>query len=151
MSSSVPKIEEITLDKKGTGLGFNIRGGTDNMHVGKDSGIFVTTVKPNGAASKDGRLQPGDKILEINGNDLREVAHQSAVTHFHNSGDTVKLLVERGAEQRISEELKADGGVTSRFLNSSRRPSWSPWVYLPLGLAILGGAAVIVLYMRKRR
>ncbi|XP_064403427.1 synaptojanin-2-binding protein-like isoform X2 [Halichondria panicea] len=137
MSSSVPKIEEITLDKKGTGLGFNIRGGTDNMHVGKDSGIFVTTVKPNGAASKDGRLQPGDKILEINGNDLREVAHQSAVTHFHNSGDTVKLLVERGAEQRIS--------------NSSRRPSWSPWVYLPLGLAILGGAAVIVLYMRKRR
>ena len=48
-----------------SGLGFNIRGGTDNMHVGKDSGIFVTTVKPNGAASKDGRLQPGDKILEV--------------------------------------------------------------------------------------
>lgn len=104
MSSSIPKVEEIVLDKKGTGelfcyllntyslivihvficlviacyvqeqkivfnfisgLGFNIRGGTDNMHVGKDSGIFVTTVKPNGAASKDGRLQPGDKILEV--------------------------------------------------------------------------------------
>ncbi len=48
-----------------SGLGFNIRGGTDNMHVGKDSGIFVTTVKPNGAASKDRRLQPGDKILEV--------------------------------------------------------------------------------------
>lgn len=46
-------------------LGFNIRGGIDNIHVGKDPGIFVTTVKPTGAAAKDGRLQPGDKILEV--------------------------------------------------------------------------------------
>jgi len=48
-----------------TGLGFNIRGGTDNIHVGSDPGIFVTTVKPNGAAAKDGRLLAGDKILEV--------------------------------------------------------------------------------------
>ena len=48
-----------------TGLGFNIRGGVDNIHVGDDPGIFVTTVKPTGAAAKDGRLHPGDKILEV--------------------------------------------------------------------------------------
>lgn len=48
-----------------TGLGFNIRGGIDNQHVGHDSGIFITTVKPIGAAARDGRLQPGDKILEV--------------------------------------------------------------------------------------
>ncbi len=47
------------------GLGFNIRGGIDNIHVVGDSGIFVTTLKANGAAAKDGRLQPGDKILEV--------------------------------------------------------------------------------------
>ena len=47
------------------GLGFNIRGGTDNVHVGSDPGIFVTTVRPNGAAAKDGRLVAGDKILEV--------------------------------------------------------------------------------------
>lgn len=47
------------------GLGFNIRGGTDNIHVGSDPGIFVTTIKPSGAAAKDGRLKPGDKILEV--------------------------------------------------------------------------------------
>lgn len=51
------------------GLGFNIRGGTDNYHVLNDPGIFITTVKANGAAAKDGRLQPGDKILEV-----REIA-----------------------------------------------------------------------------
>ena len=48
-----------------SGLGFNIRGGVDNVHIGTDPGIFVTTVKPNGAAAKDGRLLPGDKILEV--------------------------------------------------------------------------------------
>ena len=47
------------------GLGFNIRGGIDNHHVEGDSGIFVTTVRVDGAAAKDGRLAPGDKILEV--------------------------------------------------------------------------------------
>ena len=32
---------------------------------------------------------------------LRDVAHQVAVSAFHNAGDRVTLLVERGAEQRI--------------------------------------------------
>ena len=47
------------------GLGFNIRGGLDNVHVEGDPGVFVTTIKMNGAAAKDGRLQPGDKLLEV--------------------------------------------------------------------------------------
>lgn len=47
------------------GLGFNIRGGIDNMHVGGDPGIFVTTIRPSGAAAVDGRLSTGDKILEV--------------------------------------------------------------------------------------
>jgi hypothetical protein len=48
-----------------SGLGFNIRGGTDNRFLRDDPGIFVTTIKPDGAAAKDGRLQRGDKILEV--------------------------------------------------------------------------------------
>lgn len=48
-----------------TALGFNIRGGTDNRHIGNDPGIFVTTIRPTGAAARDGRLQAGDKILEV--------------------------------------------------------------------------------------
>ena len=48
-----------------TGLGFNIRGGLDNLHIGTDPGIFVTTIKPGLAAAQDGRLNPGDKILEV--------------------------------------------------------------------------------------
>ena len=48
-----------------SGLGFNIRGGKDNIFVGSDPGIFVAMVRPDGAAAKDGRLQAGDKILEV--------------------------------------------------------------------------------------
>jgi len=79
---SSPDVEEIVLEKGSTGtsstitprlnmshfivgLGFNIRGGMDNHHVENDPGIFVTTVRVDGAAAKDGRLQPGDKILEV--------------------------------------------------------------------------------------
>ena len=38
---------------------------------------------------------------QINNNDLREVLHHTAVNHFHEAGEIVTLLVERGAEQRI--------------------------------------------------
>ena len=37
----------------------------DNIHVANDQGIFVTTIKMNGATAKDGRLMPGDKLLEV--------------------------------------------------------------------------------------
>ena len=48
-----------------TGLGFNIRGGIDIPHLPGDPGIFVTKLKENGAAYKDGRLKEGDKIIEV--------------------------------------------------------------------------------------
>ena len=47
------------------GYGFNIRGGTDNCHVGDDPGIFVTSMRPDGAAAKDGRLKKGDRIISV--------------------------------------------------------------------------------------
>ena len=40
-------------------------------------------------------------LVQLNNVDLREVPHQRAVSTFHSAGDTVTLLVERGAEQRI--------------------------------------------------
>ena len=48
-----------------SGLGFNIRGGIDIPHINGDTGIFVTKIRENGAAFKDGRLKEGDKILEV--------------------------------------------------------------------------------------
>lgn len=48
-----------------SGLGFNIVGGTDQQYVSNDSGIYVSRIKEDGAAARDGRLQEGDKILSV--------------------------------------------------------------------------------------
>jgi hypothetical protein len=50
---------------KGVGLGFNVRGGTDNPYVPDDPSIYVTRIRSDGAAAFDGRLGVGDKILEV--------------------------------------------------------------------------------------
>lgn len=47
------------------GLGFNIIGGKNAQYLPGDSGIFVTRVKPSGAAALDGRLREGDRIISV--------------------------------------------------------------------------------------
>ncbi|XP_042606502.1 disks large homolog 4-like [Cyprinus carpio] len=60
------KITELKLIKGPKGLGFSIAGGVGNQHVPGDNSIYVTKIIEGGAAHKDGRLQIGDKILELN-------------------------------------------------------------------------------------
>ena len=50
-------------------------------------------------------------VLQINGNDLREVQHQKAVSYFHDADKIVTLLVERGAEHRILVSTKIQRSV----------------------------------------
>ncbi|XP_040831303.1 synaptojanin-2-binding protein isoform X2 [Ochotona curzoniae] len=86
--------EEIHLTRGPSGLGFNIVGGTDQQYVSNDTGIYVSRIKENGAAALDGRLQEGDKILSVNGHDLKNILHQDAVNLFRNAGYAVCLRVQ---------------------------------------------------------
>nr|XP_048271840.1 synaptojanin-2-binding protein [Myodes glareolus] len=86
--------EEINLTRGPSGLGFNIVGGTDQQCVSNDSGIYVSRIKEDGAAARDGRLQEGDKILSVNGQDLKNLLHQDAVDLFRNAGYAVSLRVQ---------------------------------------------------------
>lgn len=87
-------VEEIELIRGPSGLGFNIVGGTDQQYVSHDSGIYVSSIKENGAAAVDGRLQEGDRILEVNGIKLENLLHKKAVDLFRSSGDHVVLKVQ---------------------------------------------------------
>ena len=62
------------------GLGFNIRGGKDFPFISGDSGIFVTKIRDKGAVANlrqnEKRLEPGDRLLEINGQSLEDVYHE---------------------------------------------------------------------------
>ena len=47
------------------GLGFNIRGGSDDPHLPDCPGIFITSIRPGGVADRDRRLKRGDRLLEV--------------------------------------------------------------------------------------
>ncbi|XP_035684712.1 synaptojanin-2-binding protein-like isoform X2 [Branchiostoma floridae] len=123
-------VEVIELNRGEAGLGFNIRGGVDMPHVEGDPGIFITKIREGGAAALDGRLQEGDKVLEINGTCIESVNHQEAVRLFLESGDIVRLKVLPGAERAI---LERDGSII-RTGKSSGQSQVLWW---------LGGAAAV--------
>ncbi|XP_066536045.1 synaptojanin-2-binding protein [Hoplias malabaricus] len=86
---------DIQLKRGPAGLGFNIVGGIDQQFLVDDSGIYVAKIKENGAAALDGRLQEGDKILEINGHKLQNLSHSAAVELFRTAGEDVHLRVQK--------------------------------------------------------
>lgn len=58
----------------GTSLGMTIVGGVDTPLMC----IMIQDIIPNGLAAMDGRLQPGDQILQADGEDLTQAKHWEA-------------------------------------------------------------------------
>ncbi|KAK3596963.1 hypothetical protein CHS0354_033621 [Potamilus streckersoni] len=80
---------------KNPGLGFSIAGGLGsfgNPYRPGDMGIFVTKIQQEGPAAIS--LQPGDKLLEVNGINFGHIEHDKAVSILKNS-NAVSLYVER--------------------------------------------------------
>lgn len=72
---------DIPLNDTGSaGLGVSVKGKTSNTSTGAiDMGIFVKSVIHGGAASKDGRLQTNDQLLNINGISLLGMTNSQAM------------------------------------------------------------------------
>ncbi|KAM6464076.1 synaptojanin-2-binding protein-like [Liasis olivaceus] len=132
--------EVIHLARGPSGLGFNIVGGTDQQYISNDTGIYVSRIKENGAAALDGRLQEGDKILTVNGKELKNMLHQNAVDLFRTAGDNVSLKVQhRLLPQNGPSSLRGDGD-----------PGGIPLTMLLVpGLAI--AAAIVWAFLRYRQ
>ena len=82
------QVEVIELVNTGSGLGFGIIGG-------QQPGVIVKTILPGGVADRDGRLLPGDFILQINQHWLRGVASEQVATVLRSCGTHVRLVVAR--------------------------------------------------------
>ena len=96
-SSSVSLTTElVTLNlSDGRPLGITIVGHSSGQRGG-DCGIFVGCVKRGGAAAADGRIEPGDLILEVNGIDLEGLTNERSLTILRGElarGGTVQILV----------------------------------------------------------
>ncbi|KAG8185095.1 hypothetical protein JTE90_029707 [Oedothorax gibbosus] len=89
---------EITKEKMG--LGLSIVGGSDTPL----STVIIHEVYPDGAAALDGRLRPGDQILEVNGEDLRDALHEHAIAVLRQTSSVVQMLVYREEGQTQEDD-----------------------------------------------
>uniref|UniRef100_A0AAZ3RRC0 InaD-like protein n=1 Tax=Oncorhynchus tshawytscha TaxID=74940 RepID=A0AAZ3RRC0_ONCTS len=93
----------IEIAKGRSGLGLSIVGGKDTQL----DAIVIHEVYEEGAAARDGRLWAGDQILEVNGVDLRSVAHEDAITALRQTPAKVCLKVLRD-EARFRDQENLD-------------------------------------------
>lgn len=91
LTSEWSQVEVIDLANDGNGLGFNIVGG-------KSTGVVIKYVVPGSAADRDGRLLPGDHILQVGAVNLRGFTSDQVASVLRQSGDQVRLLVARPIE-----------------------------------------------------
>ncbi|XP_024851618.1 multiple PDZ domain protein isoform X9 [Bos taurus] len=57
-------------------------------------GIFIKHVLEDSPAGKNGTLKPGDRIVEVDGMDLRDASHEQAVEAIRKAGNPVVFLVQ---------------------------------------------------------
>uniref|UniRef100_A0A8C4S612 Discs large MAGUK scaffold protein 1a n=1 Tax=Erpetoichthys calabaricus TaxID=27687 RepID=A0A8C4S612_ERPCA len=102
VSKAVVGDEEITreprkvvLHRGTTGLGFNIVGGEDG------EGIFISFILAGGPADLCGELRKGDRIISVNGVDLRNATHEQAAAALKNAGQTVTIIAQYRPEGDI--------------------------------------------------
>eukprot|EP00096_Caligus_rogercresseyi_P010853 TRINITY_DN407_c1_g1_i1.p1 TRINITY_DN407_c1_g1~~TRINITY_DN407_c1_g1_i1.p1 ORF type:complete len:1337 (-),score=405.78 TRINITY_DN407_c1_g1_i1:791-4801(-) len=82
----------VELRRGSRGFGFSIRGGREFQCMP----LFVLRIAMDGPAASDGRLRVGDQIIEINGNNTKNMTHSEAIELIKSGGGIVRLLVRRG-------------------------------------------------------
>ncbi|XP_016297074.1 syntaxin-binding protein 4-like [Sinocyclocheilus anshuiensis] len=135
------------------GLGIKVFGGVKELSA-EEYGVYVKRILPGGLASSDGNLQPGDQILEVNGESLIGVTSERAVDILRAASSTnhMRLLIARDEEARrefaeLLEKYGSNGSTgstrnspiqhTGRYLDStssgSSSRSQSPLLLSPAG------------------
>ncbi|XP_076005164.1 ligand of Numb protein X 2b [Genypterus blacodes] len=81
-----------------------------------ESGVFILDLLAGGLAAKDGKLRNNDKVLAINGHDLRHGSPESAAQIIQASEVRVNFVVMRPAE------TQEDGGSVGEGRAARRAP-----------------------------
>uniref|UniRef100_A0A2I2YRT4 Par-3 family cell polarity regulator beta n=1 Tax=Gorilla gorilla gorilla TaxID=9595 RepID=A0A2I2YRT4_GORGO len=96
---------KIDLKKGPEGLGFTVVTRDSSIHG--PGPIFVKNILPKGAAIKDGRLQSGDRILEVNGRDVTGRTQEELVAMLRSTkqGEIASLVIARQEGHFLPREL----------------------------------------------
>ncbi|GFU01321.1 partitioning defective 3 homolog [Nephila pilipes] len=122
----IGKMLTIELTKGSAGLGFSIT--TRDNPAGGNSPIYIKNVLPKGAAIEDGRLQPGDRLLEVNGTPMTGKSQTEAVSILRNIslGKAVQLVVSR-QEVEETENTETENEVIPNKVEEEA--GIFPWKY----------------------
>jgi len=101
----LPETEKFTVElrKDLNGLGITIAGYVCEKE--ELSGIFVKSVAP-GSAADCGKIQVNDRIIEVDGQSLHGFSNHQAVDVLKQSGNVVKLVLERYLRGLKFEQLQ---------------------------------------------
>lgn len=104
---------EITLRKGPQGLGFSVT--TRDNPAGGQCPIYIKNILPRGAAIEDGKLKPGDRLLEVDGVLMTGKSQTEVVGILRATkpGATVNIVVSR------QQELAAEGTEMEREIVSN--------------------------------
>ena len=113
---------EISLKKGAQGLGFSVT--TRDNPAGGHCPIYIKNILPKGAAVEDGRLKPGDRLLEVDNVTMTGKSQSEVVNILRSTqpGATVKIIVSR--QQEIPE-------VDEREIGANTQPKQPPPPVLP--------------------
>ncbi|XP_041696511.2 discs large homolog 1-like protein isoform X5 [Coregonus clupeaformis] len=103
---------KVVLHRGSTGLGFNIVGGEDG------EGIFISFILAGGPADLCGEFRKGDRIISVNGVDLRSATHEQAAAALKNAGQTVTIVAQYRPEEYSRFEAKIHD-LREQMMNSS--------------------------------
>lgn len=96
LSSQQDNIVNVTLTKGERGLGFSVAKQRGNKS--KEGQIIIRDIQPGGVAERDGRVQKGDQILTINGQNILHVSHPTVVALLQQAQGDVELTLLRNRE-----------------------------------------------------
>lgn len=84
----------VELEKDKNGLGLSLAGNKDRLQMS----IFVVAINPDGPAGRDGRIQVGDELLELNNHILFGKSHQNASAIIKSAPSKLKLVLIRNKD-----------------------------------------------------
>jgi len=129
----IGRMIEIELTKGNNGLGFSVT--TRDNPAGGHCPIYIKNILPKGAAVEDGRLRPGDRLLEVNNKEMTGKSQAEVVSLLRSipAGGKVRMLVSRQEEissnipdsqsTTASTPLTADISDNSKYWNTLNRSS----------------------------
>ncbi|XP_072434169.1 Na(+)/H(+) exchange regulatory cofactor NHE-RF3 [Chiloscyllium punctatum] len=86
VSGKTPRPKLCYLVKQGSSFGFSLK------TVEGVPGLFMTEITPAGSAFNAG-VEPNDRIIELNGENVENVSHPQMVTKMKASGNKIMLLL----------------------------------------------------------